>query len=576
MLYQAPWLRVAIGLMLAVGAIWESVLVVEAQRASRAAPRRAGKAPAVPPPRSWSKNAPLPSPPASPPAATTAPAAAPSPLQEFVERIANRPALQGARLGIRVEDAETGEVLADVAGEKRFLPASNMKLVTTAAALDVLGPDFRVRTSVYVPPPDAKGVVTGDLILVGRGDPTISNRYNADKKDTRLTPLEQLADQVAAAGIKEITGDVVGDESYFRAAPLGDGWGWDDLQWYYGAEVSALSVADNHVMLTVTPTRPGEKVAVTCTPATDYITLRNEAVTAASKETDTFGLHRGLADNIIELYGALPPNGARELGVAIHNPARFAAHMFRDMLVRRGIVVRGGIRTADANLRQRQPLALETLREVAFIESPPLSLWVRTTNKISSNLYAEILLRHLGKARGAPDKDADVAGCAVVAEFLSRAGIAVAELKIRDGSGLSRLDNLTPSALTALLRFMRKHPAWEVFYDSLPVAGVDGTLRSRMKGTRAAENLRAKTGTLDDVSALAGYVTAASGRLLVFSFVANYLNTARMAGVEAGDDLGKALAEYTGTATAPTKAAAKTGTNDEPMLLESDVAGCCR
>jgi D-alanyl-D-alanine carboxypeptidase/D-alanyl-D-alanine-endopeptidase (penicillin-binding protein 4) len=135
-----------------------------------------------------------------------------------------------------------------------------------------------------------------------------------------------------------------------------------------------------------------------------------------------------------------------------------------------------------------------------------------------------------------------------VADFLARAGVAVTELKIRDGSGLSRLDNLTPGALTTLLRFMRKHPTWDVFYDSLPIAGVDGTLRSRMKGTRAADNLRAKTGTLDDVSALAGYVTAANGRVLVFSFVANYLNTARTAGVAAGDDLGKAMAEYTGAA----------------------------
>lgn len=551
-LYSASWLKAVVGLTLIAGLVWETSPVVEAQRGRQTAVRPAQKTP--PPPPKTSR-------PPSSPALSGQPSTPAGPLQALAEQITARPALRGARLGIRIEDAETGEVLADVAGDKRFLPASNMKLVTTAAALDVLGPDFRVRTSVYVPPPDANGVVTGDLTLVGRGDPTISDRYNTDKKDTRLTPLEQLADQVAAAGIKEITGDVVGDESYFRAAPLGDGWGWDDLQWYYGAEVSALSVADNHVTLTVAPTRPGENVAVTITPSTSHITLRNEAVTAATKDTDTFGLHRGLADNVIELYGALPPNGGRQLGVAIHDPARFAAHLFRDMLIRRGIVIRGGVRRADANLRQRQPLALETLKEVAFIESPPLSLWVRTTNKISSNLYAELLLRHLGKTRGASDKDADVAGCEVVAEFLARAGLPVAELKIRDGSGLSRLDNLTPSALTALLRFMRKHPAWPVFQDSLPIAGVDGTLRSRMRGTRAADNLRAKTGTLDDVSALAGYVTAANGRVLVFSFVANQLNTARTAGVAAGDDLGKAMAEYA----APPKAETTgTGTPGKP------------
>ncbi len=484
---------------------------------------------------------------AAPPtgAATNAPpTTSKSALQSFAEQLAARPALQGARIGIRIEDAETGAVLADVSGDKRFLPASNMKLLTTAAALDVLGPDFRVRTSVYVPAPDAKGVVAGDLTLVGRGDPTLSARFNPDPQDLRLTPLERLADQVVAAGVREITGDIVGDESYFRAAPLGDGWGWDDLQWYYGAEVSALSVADNHVTLTVKPTRAGEPVEVTFTPATSYVTLRNGAITAASKDTDTFGLHRGLADNDIELYGQLPPNGRRELGVAIHDPARFAAHLFREMLIQRGITVRGKTRRADANLRQRQPLALEQLKEIAFIESSPLSVWVRTTNKVSSNLFAELLLRHLGKARGPADKDADAAGCEVIADFMQRIGVPAAELKIRDGSGLSRLDNVTPVALTTLLRSMRKHPAWEIFYDSLPIAGTDGTLRNRMKETRAANNLRAKTGTLDDVSALAGYVVAADGRVLVFSFVANYLNTARTAGVTAGDDLGKMLAAY--------------------------------
>ncbi len=482
------------------------------------------------------------------PPKVAAPARADAPLQALAESLAGRPALQGARLGIRVEDAETGAVLADVGGDKRFLPASNMKLLTTAAALDALGPDFRVRTSVYAAAPDANGVVAGDLTLVGRGDPTISSRFNADKKDARLTPLENLADQVAAAGVKEVAGDIVGDESYFRALPLGDGWGWDDLQWYYGAEVSALSVADNHVTLTVTPTRPGEPPQATLAPATSYVTVRNGATTAAGKDADTFGLRRGLADNDIELYGLLPANGGRELGVAVHDPARFAAHLFRDMLLRRGIVVRGGARRADANLRQRQPLDTEKLAEIAFIESPPLSVWARTTNKVSSNLFAELLLRHLGKLRGPADKDADAAGCEVVADFMQRVGAPVAELKIRDGSGLSRLDNVTPAALTALLRYMRKHPAWDVFYDSLPIAGKDGTLRSRMKDTRAADNLRAKTGTLDDVSALAGYVVAANGRVLVFSFVANHLNTARTAGVAAGDDLGKALAEYAGAA----------------------------
>lgn len=171
----ASWLKAAVRLALAAGLLWAAVPVVEAQRAGRPAARPVQKAA----PKSSPKG--NPQPPSAPLTSPGKPLPAGA-LQAFVEQLAARPALQGARLGIHIEDAETGEVLADVAGEKRFLPASNMKLVTTAAALGVLGPDFRVRTSVYMPPPDANGVVTGDLTLVGRGDPTISDRYNTDKK----------------------------------------------------------------------------------------------------------------------------------------------------------------------------------------------------------------------------------------------------------------------------------------------------------------------------------------------------------------------------------------------------------
>jgi serine-type D-Ala-D-Ala carboxypeptidase/endopeptidase (penicillin-binding protein 4) len=474
-------------------------------------------------------------------------------LQDAAERIAARPELRSGRVGIRIENLTTGETLADVDGEKLFQPASNMKLYTTAAALDVLGPDFRVRTSVYAAQPDAQGVVTGDIILYGRGDPNLSDRFNEKKGDRTITPLETLADQVVAAGVKRVTGDLVGDESYFRAAPLGDGWEWNDLQWWYGTEVSALSAADNNLTLTIRPgARAGAPCEISIFPETPLVTISNRTTTGAAKD-DPIGIHRGLADNVLDVYGGLPAGSdGLTLSLAVHDPALFTAHLFKRMLQKRGVAIDGGVRREDANSRARKPLDLNQVKEIAGIDSAPLSEMVRTVNKVSQNLHAELLLRHLGKTRAAQDKDADALGAEVVADFLKKAGVDPASLRLRDGSGLSRLDSITPQATVKLLAFMHRHPTSAIYFDSLPVAGVDGTLRGRMKNSRAEKNLRAKTGTLDDVSALSGFVQTADGQTLVFSILLNQLNRARNEGVAAGNALGVAMAEYK---SAPTKEA---------------------
>jgi D-alanyl-D-alanine carboxypeptidase/D-alanyl-D-alanine-endopeptidase (penicillin-binding protein 4) len=495
----------------------------------------------------------------APPAVTPAPVQEKpkvNPLQDFADKVAARPALKTGRVGILIENLSTGEILADVDSTKLFQPASNMKVYTTATGLDVLGPNFTVRTSVYAAQPDPQGVVAGDLVLFGRGDPTIAPRFNEKDKDETLTPLERLADQVAAAGVKKITGDIVGDESYFRAAPLGDGWEWNDLQWYYGTEISALTVADNNVTLTINAGKaPGEPVTARLNVQLPNITISNHAVTGPAKSEDTFGIHRGLSDNVIDIYGSLPAGKGMEQYISVHDPALFAAHLFKAMLAKRGIEMTGGVRREDANSRARNPLDMTKVKEIAGIDSLPLSRWVDRINKISFNLYAELLLRQIGKQKGPQDKDADVAGTEVVAQFLKKVGVDPASVKLRDGSGLSRLDNISPSSTVKLLKYMRGHQHWQIFYDSLPIASKDGTLRGRMKGTPAAENLRAKTGTLDDVSSLSGYVTAANGDLLVFSILMNNLNRARAEGVTAGNDLGAAMASYKGPAggAAPSK-----------------------
>lgn len=470
----------------------------------------------------------------------------PASLQDLAEQIAKRPALASGRVGIQVVSVNTGKVLAEVDSSKVFQPASNMKLYTTATALDKLGPDFRIRTSVYVPKLNPDGTVEGDLVLYGRGDPNLSDRFNEKKNDPTLTPLETLADQVAAAGVKRIKGDLIGDESYFRAAPLGNGWEWNDLQWYYGTQVSALSAADNQIRLSlVAGARSGEPCPITITPSTPIVSVNNRTLTYSGKGERKIGIHRGLADNVHDVWGGLPAGDkGATYTLAIHDPALFAASLFKQMLEKRGIVIEGTLRRVDANYREQHPLDLNQVREVAFITSPPLAEMIRVVNKYSQNLHAELLLRQLGRQFGPQDKDSDEAGCEVILDFLKRSGIDTSALRFRDGSGLSRLDYISPEATVKLLIAMHRHPQAAIFLESLPIAGVDGTLNGRMGKTKAENNLRAKTGTLDDVSSLSGYVTASNGEILAFSIIMDNLTTDRSQGAAAGNTLGEALANY--------------------------------
>ncbi|MBX7221114.1 MAG: D-alanyl-D-alanine carboxypeptidase/D-alanyl-D-alanine-endopeptidase [Blastocatellia bacterium] len=484
--------------------------------------------------------------PVAPPPAPVAVARPATPLQTLAESIAQRPALAAGRVGIRVQSLSTGQILADVDGMKVFQPASNMKLYSTAAALDKLGPDFRIRTSVYAAPPDANGIVQGDLILYGRGDPNLSSRFNEKKNDPTLTPLEKMADAVAAAGVKRITGDLVGDESYFRAAPLGNGWEWNDLQWYYGTAVSALSSNDNQIRLSLVPGKSaGDTCQITVFPPTPTVTIINRTVTYSGKGERKVGIHRGLADNVFEVWGSFPVGDEGfSANLAIHDPALFTASLFKQMLVKRGVQIDGQIKRADANWREQQPIDFNKVKELTGWDSLALAEMIKVVNKHSQNLHAELMLRQVGKQFGPKDKDADEAGCLMVEDLLKRAGCNTSVLRLRDGSGLSRLDYISPESTVKLLTYMHKHAYAAAYLDSLPIAGVDGTLSGRMGKTKAENNLRAKTGTLDDVSSLSGYVTASNGDILVFSIISNNLTQSRTDGVAAGNLLGEALANY--------------------------------
>ncbi|HEX8118409.1 MAG TPA: D-alanyl-D-alanine carboxypeptidase/D-alanyl-D-alanine-endopeptidase, partial [Pyrinomonadaceae bacterium] len=468
------------------------------------------------------------------PTPTPAPVATPTPslpstLEDLRARIGEviaRPEFAASRVAVKVTSLDTGRVLFEQDARKWMQPASNMKLYTVAAALDRLTPDYRFVTSVYAPArPDAAGTVRGDLVVYGRGDPTFAVRFNPEGNTDYSLAIDSLAADIYAAGVRRVEGDLVGDESYFTGAPVPAGWEWDDLQWYYGAEVSALTVNDNSVDLSVKPgASVGAPARITLGPSTPLVTVVDRTTTSERGTTRDLSVTRPLGQNTIEIRGRLPiDDRGYTASLAVSRPAMLFASMLRASLERRGVVFTGQTRTVDAQGRVEKPLPVSSLVELATRKSPPLSVIAAQTLKPSQNLYAELLLRTLGKVAGPPDPklSSEDAGEQVVRKFLTQAGIDPSGLVMNDGSGLSRSDLVTADTTLQLLVYMNRHRFGSEFRLALPVAGVDGTLRNRMKGTPAQGNVRAKTGTLGTATSLSGYVFSAAGERLVFSLMIN-------------------------------------------------------
>lgn len=471
-------------------------------------------------------------------------------LRSHIAGLLDQPKFSAARLGARIVEPQSGRVVFERDAEKLFTPASNMKLYTTAAVLDAFGPDFTLETSVYAArAPSRNGVLRGDLILYGRGDPNLSARFERDAAGKpnpvdeftpadRIPAIEALADQIKARGVRLVTGSIVGDESHFAGGGPGAGWSWEDLQFYYGAEVSALTVNDNAVTFTIRPAaHAGLPPVITVQPQTAYVTIINHAMTIAAKaqgKGTRIGISRPLGSNAVEFFGSIPLGATEQVeNIAVHDPARFAATLLKEALARRGVRVAGGVKRLDAVARLTRPFDEAKLIEVASVTSQPLSEMLKAVNKPSQNLHTELLLRQLGvravmQDEGASELDdygrprsAESRGLDALRRFLAKAGVNAQALSLRDGSGLARQDLISPLATTQLLTFMLTHPHAAVYRASLPIAGVDGTLSNRMRGTPAANNVRAKTGSLMYVRSLSGYVTTKRGQTLVFSLLGN-------------------------------------------------------
>ena len=476
--------------------------------------------------------------------------ARPDALAASIEAILSDPAVAGAHWGVSVVKPDGSPVYA-LNEAQYFQPASNAKLFTTAAALALLGPDFTAKTYVVAEGPlSADGHLSGSLRLIGGGDPSLSGRAypysgHTQRLDPPLHALDDLAAQVAASGIRSLDGTVVADDTLFVYERYGQGWSQDDLQWDYGAPVSALTVNDNVHYLTLAPgAAAGDAVSASWNPALpdDASGLKNEAVTSPAGSEQHLGLDRQPDQAFLRAFGTIPAGSKPPgFGIAVQDGARFAGEGFIQALAAHGVVVNTAVQVShrlsgDTQIFEKeaqQSLALKPLaageqisfslpgnsRIVAQRRSPPLSQLVTVVNKVSQNLHAEMLLRLLGKAEG---EDGSIAqGARVVRQFLVSAGVQPRDFFFYDGSGLSPQDVITPRAATTLLAYAARQPWGEVFRASLPVGGVDGSLENRFTQPPLKGKVFAKTGTLSEVHALSGYLTTASGRMLVFSILCN-------------------------------------------------------
>lgn len=453
-------------------------------------------------------------------------------LQARMEAHVSQARFAQAQWGVKVVSLASGQTVFDHNGNKLMKPASNAKMYTTSLALDRLGPDYRIKTSFYASDkPDATGTIHGDLIVYGRGDPCFSARFNDEDYNKILTPVISA---LMSAGVKRIEGDLVGDDSYFRGAPYGTEWTWDDLQNYYGAPVSALSIQDNVIDLVFKPGAAiGQPCRIVTMPETSFMVFSNRTKTVAAKGRASIDMYKPLNGEVTYVWGQVPldSKGAED-SISVSNPALWFVSLLKDALARNGITVTGCMRSVNWLDREVTPLDFSRLVEVASVQSRPISEIVKRTLKPSENQYAQLLLLQVGAhaETGGETRNTESEGLSEMRKFLEEAGIPRGMTLLQEGSGLSRAALVTPSASVQLLTYMSKHRCHDIFYDGLPIAGVDGTLRNRFKGTAGAGNIHAKTGSLGFVDTLSGYLTTRGGDKLAFSVMLNnYRGTGRHA-----------------------------------------------
>ena len=448
-------------------------------------------------------------------------------LDDKIETILQSADFSNAFWGIKITDAETGESLYSRNANKSLIPASNLKLYTTAAALDQLGPDFQYSTELYIDGPIQSGILNGNLIVKGSGDPSIGARFSSGDH-TEI--FRRWASELKAIGIRHIEGDIIGDDDIFTDETLGPGWSWDDELFYYSAEVGGLVYNENCVDFDIVASITGSPATIEWYPKTDYVTVNNETRTTGRDTKIDEGYDRGRENNDFRLSSLVPLGKTDKESLTVYNATLYFVHVLRETLVDEGIVVSGYAKDVD-DLSIKPQYLSDSYQNVVTHRSPPLSEIIKQINKDSNNLLAEQVLRSVAVYSSSAHKN-NISGPASFESgvdatklTLAEARIDTAQIVMVDGSGLSRLNLITPEMSTDLLEFMWNHPNENIkdaFVSSLPIGGVDGSLRYRYRRGAAKNKVKAKTGFVSHARTLSGYVPSKNGKTLAFSLMCNH------------------------------------------------------
>src|SRR5499427_6879136 len=470
------------------------------------------------------------------------PLAAQSPLellQHDIDAILSAPELERGFWGVLVKDVNGDQPLYSRNATKLMMPASTLKVVTLAAAAEKLGWDYTYTTRVYTTGKVADGVLQGDLIVVGSGDPSI------DDWDGAATALfADWATELKAAGIHAIRGRIIGDDNLFDDEGYGFGWSWDDMARSFSAGVSALQFNEGSVQLQIAPGRTiGSKAVITVVPDFSGLTITNRVLTSAAGGTPSITRRRLPGSSRLELRGSVPLRMRQFSETAsVENPTLYFVTALRRALVAGGIDVRGPAVDIDD---LESPPTRNAANPLITYQSPPLSMLATTMMKLSQNLYAETLLKTIGIDSVDHPTGTAGGGLAAVRSVIDSWNIDPAGIIQADGSGLSRFNYITPETMVAVLTHVARTERLRAAYQStLPIAGRDGTLELRMKGTLAEGRAFVKTGSMNGVRTAAGYVQTADGQMLVFAILANNFANSSAVINAATDEIIVRLASY--------------------------------
>lgn len=434
-----------------------------------------------------------------------------------MDDIFNDPNFSNANWGVLIQSLETGEYLYKRNSDKLFVPASNLKLFTTAAGLILLGNDYRFSTNIYARGKIEGSVLNGDLIIQGRGDPSISGRFS-EGDDLRI--FNNWADSLLDQGIDEIKGNIIGDDNEFDDKGLGTGWAWDNESYWYSAQTSALSFNENCIDISIVINKDKKTTKLITFPDTKYVVLVNNVIVVPADSITDIDVYRERGTNVITVSGIVKESeDTVKTFCTINNPTQFSMVVLKEVLEKKGISVKGYPVDVD-DIASPVDYTKASLLFTQY--SPPLKDIIKVINKNSRNFFAEQLLKTIGLEEehfGSSENGIDAEE-----ELFREMGINTDGLNLVDGSGLSRMNLVSPSHFVSLLNYMYKSKHFIPFYNSLPIAGVDGTLGTRLKNTRAEGKVRAKTGYLESIRSLSGYTYTGDNEPIAFSIIVNNFN----------------------------------------------------